>query len=107
MKYKIKFEIDYSGLSKQEIRESKLTEVLNSDRKMMELEINPLIKIKQPEKGDIVELDNKDYRIINTKFKMESDCYTIIHLVESLNEFKNRQTEAARKQREIMSQMLR
>lgn len=106
MKYKIKFEIDYSGLSKQEVRESKLTEVLNSDRRMMELEIDPLIKIQQPKEGDIVDLFDEDYKIISTKFKMDTDCYTIIHLVESVNVIKEREDKEHKSQMERMSKML-
>lgn len=106
MKYKIKFEIDYSGLSKQEIRDSKLTEVLNSDKRMMEMEIDPLITLQQPKEGDVIDLNGDDYQIMNTKFKMDSDCYTIIHLVESVEVLREKKSKENKAQMKRMSQML-
>jgi hypothetical protein len=37
MKYKLKFEIDYSGLSKDEVRDSKLSEILTGGEEMLEI----------------------------------------------------------------------
>jgi len=106
MKYKLKFEIDYSNMSKDEIRDSKLSEVLNSNKRMMEMEVNPLMTLQQPKDGDVIDLHGDDYKIMSTKFKMDSDCYTIIHLVESVESLNEKKKEESKAQRKIMSQML-
>jgi hypothetical protein len=90
MKYKIKFELDYSDLSKQEMRDSKINEILTSDKVMMEMEVDPKIKLPLPKVDSIIEIDGKDYIIKSTKFRMESDCYTILHLVEDLDLIKEK-----------------
>jgi len=82
MKYKLKFEIDYSNLSKDEMRDSKLSEVLSGNEKMLEIEINPAIKV--PVVDDIVILSDKEYKILSNKYKIESDCYTTILCVKLL-----------------------
>lgn len=82
MIYKLKFEIDYSDMSKDEIRDSKLDEILESDKEMVEVTIDPSIKI--PSIGDTVVLDDVDYIIRSNKTKIEKDCYTTIYLVKSV-----------------------
>jgi len=96
MKYKLKFEIDYSNMSKDEIRDSKLSEVLSGDKEMLEITIDPSVKI--PVVDDIVILDDNEYKILSNKYKIESDCYTTILCVRSLKEVeKERQASFDRK----------
>lgn len=84
MKYKLKFEIDYSNMSKDEIRDSKLSEVLSGDKEMLEITIDPSIKL--PSIDDVVILGDNEYKILSNKYKIESDCYTTILCVRSLEE---------------------
>jgi len=95
MKYKIKFELDYSEMSKQEMRDSKIKEVLSSDIVMMEMEVDPQIKLPLPEVDSIVEIDGIDYQIKSTKFRMESDCYIVVHLVENLELLREKKRKEA------------
>lgn len=107
MKYKIKFELDYSDLSKQEMRDSKINEILTSDKVMMEVEVDPQIKLPLPEVDSIIEIDGKDYKIKSTKFRMESDCYTVVHLVESIESVREKQRERFEKQKKSMLALLK
>lgn len=82
MKYKLKFEIDYSNMGKDEIRDSKLSEVLSGDEEMLEITIDPSIKV--PGIDSTVILSDKEYKIISNKYKIEYDCYTTILCVKLL-----------------------
>ena len=106
MKYKIKFELDYTGMSKQEMRDSKINEVLSSDKVMMEMEVDPQIKLPLPEVDSIVEIDGTDYQIKSTKFRMESDCYTVVHLVENLESVREKKRKENNERLEAMRSML-
>lgn len=105
MKYKIKFEIDYSKMNKQEMRDSKIEEVLSGEKEMLEMEVDPLIKLPLPEKGNIIDIDGVDYQIMDSKFKMESNCYTIVHLVESVEVIRRRKEEADKDMYNKMAQL--
>ena len=105
MKYKIKFELDYTGMSKQEMRDSKIDEVLSSDRVMMEMEVDPQIKLPLPEADSVIEIDGTDYQIKSTKFRMESDCYTVVHLVENLESVREKKRKETKEQLKAMSSM--
>ena len=94
MIYKLKFEIDYSDMSKDEIRDSKLDEILESDKEMIEVLIDPSIKI--PSIGDTVVLGDVDYLIRSNKIKIERDCYTTIYLVRSVDNI-NKERELSNK----------
>ena len=86
MKYKLKFEIDYSGMNKGEIRDSKLSEILTGDKEMLEIDIDPSVSI--PIINEVVVLGNSDYKVIYNKYKIEADCYTTILLVKLVSEVK-------------------
>ena len=105
MEYKLKFEIDYSGMSKDEIRDSKLSEVLSGDEEMLEITIDPCIKI--PSVDEVVILSNNDYKIISNKYKIESDCYTTILSVMLLSEIKRKEKESNIRRVNSMKGLLR
>ena len=107
MKYKIKFELDYTGMSKQEMRDSKINEVLSSDKVMMEIVVDPQIKLPLPEVDSVVEINGTDYQIKSTKFRMESDCYTIVHLVEDLELIKEKERKENDSRMRAMKAMLK
>jgi hypothetical protein len=104
MEYKLKFEIDYSNMSKDKIRDSKLSEVLGGDKEMLEITIDPSIKI--PLIDDVVILGDKEYKIMSNKYKIESDCYTTILLVKSIEEIERLRKKEGDDMRNRMSQML-
>jgi len=79
MKYKIKFEIDLSGMDKQEVRDYKI-ELIQGNIESIETEIVPNIQL--PKVGDNVLLSNRDFRIMNMKYSISSEEYVIIFLVK-------------------------
>jgi len=79
MKYKIKFEIDLSGMDKQEVRDYKI-ELIQGNIESIETEIVPNIQL--PKVGDNVLLSNRDFRIMNMKYSIRSEEYVIIFLVK-------------------------
>jgi hypothetical protein len=81
MKYKIKFEIDLSGMDKQEVRDYKI-ELIQSGIESIETEIDPNIQLPIPKVGDNVVLSNKDFRIMDIKYLINSEEYVIILLVK-------------------------
>jgi hypothetical protein len=81
MKYKIKFEIDLSGMDKQEVRDYKI-ELIQSGIESIETEIDPNIQLPIPKVGDNVVLSNKDFRIMDIKYLINSEEYVIIFLVK-------------------------
>lgn len=93
MKYKIKYELDYSDLSKEEIRDLKIKEVLSDDNEMMSIEIDPKIKLPLPKVDGIVDINAKDYQIKKIKHKIESDCFTVIYLVDSVESVRKKQMD--------------
>jgi len=104
MRYKLKFEIDYSNLSKDEMRDSKLSEVLSGDEKMLEIEIDPVIKV--PSIGEIVILSDKEYKILSNKYKIESDCYTTILCVKLLSIIKEEEKKDSESRMKTMKAMM-
>lgn len=93
MKYKIKYELDYSDLSKEEIRDLKIKEVFSDDNEMMSIEIDPKIKLPLPKVDGIVDINGKDYQIKKIKHKIESDCFTVIYLVDSVESVRKKQSD--------------
>lgn len=89
MKYKFKFEIDYSDMSKEDMRDAKLS-ILDSDIEMMESEVDPQIKLPIPEVGSIILVGNEDYEVTNMKYKIDED-YTVIFCLTSVK-VKNEKT---------------
>ena len=83
MKYKIKFELDYSNMSAQEIRDSKIDEVLLNKNELMEMEIDPQFKLPLPKIGETVDIKGKQYGVINSKTRIDDVSYTVVYLVES------------------------
>jgi hypothetical protein len=81
MKYKIKFEIDLSGMDKQEVRDYKI-ELIQGNIESIETEIVPNIQLPIPKVGDNVVLSNKDFRIMDIKYLINSEEYVIILLVK-------------------------
>ena len=81
MKYKIKFEIDLSGMDKQEIRDYKI-ELIQGGIESVEVEIDPNIQL--PKLGDIVMLSNKEFKIIDIKYSIKTDEYVILFFVKSV-----------------------
>jgi hypothetical protein len=107
MKYKIKYELDYSDLSKEEIRDLKIKEVLSDDNEMLSIEIDPQIKLPLPEVDGVIDINGKDYQIRKIKHKIESDCYTVIYLVDSVESIRKKEEESRDRQRRSMMAMLR
>ena len=84
MKYKIKFEIKYGDLSKDEIRDHKLG-LLKQD---ITTEIESEYPLNIPCKDEMVELGEELYSINMIYHKLEKDCYTSVISVIS-NKIKN------------------
>ena len=84
MKYKIKFEIKYGDLSKDEIRDHKLG-LLEQD---ITTEIESEYPLNIPCKDEMVELGEELYSINMIYHKLEKDCYTSVISVIS-NKIKN------------------
>lgn len=84
MKYKIKFEIKYGDLSKDEIRDHKLV-LLEQD---ITTEIESEYPLNIPSKDEMVELGEELYSINAIYHKLEKDCYTTVIYVIS-NKIKN------------------
>jgi hypothetical protein len=84
MKYKIKFEIKYGDLSKDEIRDHKLG-LLEQD---ITTEIESEYPLNIPSKDEMVELGEELYSINAIYHKLEKDCYTTVIYVIS-NKIKN------------------
>lgn len=84
MKYKIKFEIKYGDLSKDEIRDHKLG-LLEQD---ITTEIESEYPLNIPSKDEMVELGEELYSINMIYHKLEKDCYTSVISVTS-NKIKN------------------
>jgi hypothetical protein len=84
MKYKIKFEIKYGDLSKDEIRDHKLG-LLEQD---ITTEIESEYPLNIPSKDEMVELGEELYSINMIYHKLEKDCYTSVISVIS-NKIKN------------------
>ena len=107
MKYKIKYELDYSDLSKEEIRDLKIKEVLSDDNEMLSIEIDPQIKLPLPKVDGIIDINGKDYQIKKIKHKIESDCYTVIYLVDSAESIGKKEEESRDRQRRAMMAILK
>jgi hypothetical protein len=106
MKYKIKFEIKYGDLSKDEIRDHKLG-LLEQD---ITTEIESEYPLNIPSKDEMVELGEELYSINAIYHKLEKDCYTTVIYVIS-NKIKNildakQRNLAAELQMEKMKAML-
>ncbi len=84
MKYKIRFEIKYGNLSKDEIRDHKLG-LLSQD---ITTEIESEYPLNIPCKDEMIELGEELYSINMIHHKLEKDCYTSIISVTS-NKIKN------------------
>jgi hypothetical protein len=84
MKYKIKFEIKYGDLSKDEIRDHKLG-LLDQD---ITTEIESEYPLSIPSKDEMIELGEELYSINMIYHKLEKDCYTSVISVIS-NKIKN------------------
>ena len=84
MKYKIRFEIKYGDLSKDEIRDHKLG-LLDQD---ITTEIESEYPLNIPSKDEMVELGEELYSINMIYHKLEKDCYTSVISVTS-NKIKN------------------
>jgi hypothetical protein len=84
MKYKIRFEIKYGDLSKDEIRDHKLG-LLDQD---ITTEIESEYPLNIPSKDEMVELGEELYSINAIYHKLEKDCYTTVIYVIS-NKIKN------------------
>jgi hypothetical protein len=84
MKYKIRFEIKYGDLSKDEIRDHKLG-LLEQD---ITTEIESEYPLNIPCKDEMVELGEELYSINMIYHKLEKDCYTSVISVTS-NKIKN------------------
>ena len=84
MKYKIKFEIKYGDLSKDEIRDHKLG-LLEQD---ITTEIESEYPLNIPSKDEMVELGEELYSINMIYHKLEKDCYISVISVIS-NKIKN------------------
>lgn len=72
MKYKIKFQITYGNLEKDEIREHKLG-LLDQD---ITTEIESEYPLSVPPKDEMIELGEELYSINSIYHKLEKDCYT-------------------------------
>jgi len=77
MKYKIKFEIDNSELSKAEIRDIKI-DLLISDTDS-EFDFNPLFKI--PEKGERIMIGDIEWEVMGYKYSLNKNEYKVIVLI--------------------------
>lgn len=84
MKYKIRFEIKYGDLSKDEVRDHKLG-LLKQD---ITTEIESEYPLNIPSKDEMVELGEELYSINMIYHKLEKDCYTSVISVIS-NKIKN------------------
>ena len=84
MKYKIRFEIKYGDLSKDEIRDHKLG-LLDQD---ITTEIESEYPLNIPCKDEMIELGEELYSINMIYHKLEKDCYTSVISVIS-NKIKN------------------
>jgi hypothetical protein len=84
MKYKIRFEIKYGDLSKDEIRDHKLG-LLDQD---ITTEIESEYPLNIPCKDEMIELGEELYSINMIYHKLEKDCYTSVISVTS-NKIKN------------------
>jgi hypothetical protein len=84
MKYKIRFEIKYGDLSKDEVRDHKLG-LLDQD---ITTEIESEYPLNIPCKDEMVELGEELYSINMIYHKLEKDCYTSVISVTS-NKIKN------------------
>jgi hypothetical protein len=84
MKYKIRFEIKYGNLSKDEIRDHKLG-LLDQD---ITTEIESEYPLNIPCKDEMIELGEELYSINMIYHKLEKDCYTSVISVIS-NKIKN------------------
>ena len=84
MKYKIRFEIKYGNLSKDEIRDHKLG-LLDQD---ITTEIESEYPLNIPCKDEMIELGEELYSINMIYHKLEKDCYTSVISVTS-NKIKN------------------
>lgn len=84
MKYKIRFEIKYGDLSKDEIRDHKLG-LLDQD---ITTEIESEYPLNVPSKDEMIELGEELYSINMIYHKLEKDCYTSVISVIS-NKIKN------------------
>ena len=84
MKYKIRFEIKYGDLSKDEIRDHKLG-LLDQD---ITTEIESEYPLNIPCKDEMIELGQELYSINMIYHKLEKDCYTSVISVIS-NKIKN------------------
>jgi hypothetical protein len=84
MKYKIRFEIKYGNLSKDEIRDHKLG-LLDQD---ITTEIESEYPLSIPSKDEMIELGQELYSINMIYHKLEKDCYTSVISVIS-NKIKN------------------
>ena len=84
MKYKIRFEIKYGDLSKDEIRDHKLG-LLDQD---ITTEIESEYPLNIPSKDEMIELGEELYSINAIYHKLEKDCYTSVISVIS-NKIKN------------------
>jgi hypothetical protein len=84
MKYKIRFEIKYGDLSKDEVRDHKLA-LLDQD---ITTEIESEYPLNIPSKDEMVELGEELYSINMIYHKLEKDCYTSVISVIS-NKIKN------------------
>jgi len=84
MKYKIKFEIKYGQLSKDEIRDHKL-DLLNQD---VTTEIVSDYPLNIPSKDEYIELGEELYSINDIYHKIGKDCYTSVISITS-NKVKN------------------
>jgi hypothetical protein len=74
MKYKIRFEIKYGDLSKDEIRDHKLG-LLDQD---ITTEIESEYPLNIPSKDEMIELGEELYSINMIYHKLEKDCYTTV-----------------------------
>lgn len=93
MKYKIKFEIDLSGLSKQEIRDHKI-DMIQSDLESLEMEIDSYVGIFQmpiPKVDECIYLYGREYKVMGNKYSLDKEEYSLILVIKSKEDLKIQQ----------------
>lgn len=104
MKYKLKFEITYPDLDKDEIRDLKLDGVLSSD-------IVTEVESDQPVGQNIVKdtkiiLGDVEYITTEIKYGLEKDCYVTIICVVNKEAYQRMIEKKEEEERDLMRQRI-
>ena len=104
MKYKLKFEIVYPDMDKQELRDTKISDLFDKDDIITELESDePIMGINVDTK---VVLGGVDHLVKEIVYGIEKNCFVRIHRVVNCELQKAHENKKAREEIERMHNMV-